>query len=256
MGVRNRIIVVFVVYVRIGLAACRRVYNERKKRFCAKCNKKFLGEPEEIHCSQKCRTSYKRGVKRCLNCDKEFIDYRDSVFHCSNECRKITSDMPNCAKCGKSLPDRNRIHCSRVCAKPIIQPKICPICEKSFNPSGNHKNVRCCSRTCGAKLRENRHHLTDDERRFVYLSRSIMGNLRNKLKPKVCSNCGYNKHAEICHVFDLSSARKAGWTLEEANSLSNLILLCSNCHGEYDRGELSIVGLVKLDGISVSETVH
>lgn len=60
-----------------------------------------------------------------------------------------------------------------------------------------------------------------------------------KDRPKVCVNCGYAHHVEVCHIkgistFDLSA------TVGEVNDPSNLILLCPNCHWEFDNGLLKL----------------
>ena len=48
-----------------------------------------------------------------------------------------------------------------------------------------------------------------------------------------CSQCGYSKHVEVCHIVPVSSF-SGDRTLGEVNSLSNIIVLCRNCHWEFD----------------------
>lgn len=60
-----------------------------------------------------------------------------------------------------------------------------------------------------------------------------------KGRVKSCVNCGYDKHVEVCHIkaikdFDLCA------TVGEVNDPSNLILLCPNCHWEFDNGLLKL----------------
>lgn len=52
----------------------------------------------------------------------------------------------------------------------------------------------------------------------------------------VCTKCSYDKHVEVSHIkaicdFDLSTP------LSEVNHISNLLLLCPNCHWEHDNLE-------------------
>lgn len=60
------------------------------------------------------------------------------------------------------------------------------------------------------------------------------------LKPTLkCSNCGYDKHVEVCHIKSISSFNNES-KISEINDISNLILLCPNCHWELDNGILKL----------------
>lgn len=65
----------------------------------------------------------------------------------------------------------------------------------------------------------------------------IRGHARNRMKPagKACVRCGYAKFVEVCHVQPVESFPDYA-TLEVVNHLDNLILLCPNCHWEFDHG--------------------
>lgn len=59
-----------------------------------------------------------------------------------------------------------------------------------------------------------------------------------KHRKKICQNCGYNKHVEICHIkpikdFPLTTR------LSVVNAQTNLLTLCPNCHWEFDNKLLS-----------------
>jgi len=58
-------------------------------------------------------------------------------------------------------------------------------------------------------------------------------------RKRECVSCGYDKHIEICHIKSISSFDK-NVTLNEINDPSNLVLLCPNCHWEFDNGLLDI----------------
>lgn len=56
---------------------------------------------------------------------------------------------------------------------------------------------------------------------------------------RVCVNCGYDKHAEVCHIRPVSDFPENA-TLLEINSPDNLTTLCPNCHWEFDQGMISL----------------
>lgn len=58
-------------------------------------------------------------------------------------------------------------------------------------------------------------------------------------KPKLCINCGYNKHYEVCHIVAIKDFPDAA-TMSEVHALDNLIALCPNCHWEFDHGMLTL----------------
>lgn len=56
---------------------------------------------------------------------------------------------------------------------------------------------------------------------------------------KVCYECGYSKHIEICHIQSVSSF-PGNTKIYIINSVGNLVALCPNHHWEFDHGELEI----------------
>lgn len=48
-----------------------------------------------------------------------------------------------------------------------------------------------------------------------------------------CQNCGYDKHVELCHIKPVSDFPLTA-TLGEINAESNNLVLCRNCHWEFD----------------------
>ncbi|MFN8530060.1 MAG: HNH endonuclease [Anaerolineae bacterium] len=57
--------------------------------------------------------------------------------------------------------------------------------------------------------------------------------------PRVCKNCGYAKHVEICHIKAISSFPPET-LVEVVNDAANLVALCPNCHWEFDHGMLTL----------------
>jgi hypothetical protein len=59
---------------------------------------------------------------------------------------------------------------------------------------------------------------------------------KNKTDLK-CANCSYDKHVEICHIKPIKDFSLTT-TIKEINEPSNIVLLCPNCHWEFDKGLL------------------
>ena len=58
-------------------------------------------------------------------------------------------------------------------------------------------------------------------------------------KMVACMNCGYGKHVEVCHVIPLSAWPDTA-TIAEVNSTDNILILCRNCHWEFDHAMLDL----------------
>lgn len=56
--------------------------------------------------------------------------------------------------------------------------------------------------------------------------------------------CGYNKHVEVCHKQAIHTFSETA-TIGEVNAPENLLILCPNCHWEFDYGLL--VGMQGLE---------
>jgi heterodisulfide reductase subunit B len=51
--------------------------------------------------------------------------------------------------------------------------------------------------------------------------------------PQICQTCGYDKHVEICHKKAIKDFPHTA-LVSEINSPDNLLMLCPNCHWEFD----------------------
>jgi len=58
-------------------------------------------------------------------------------------------------------------------------------------------------------------------------------------KQQICGICGYSKHVECAHIIAISKTT-GSTTVREINDDKNVILLCPNCHWEFDNGSLQI----------------
>lgn len=54
--------------------------------------------------------------------------------------------------------------------------------------------------------------------------------------PKCCKKCDYSTSFDVCHVKAIA-LHGPDSTIEQVNSLSNLVALCKRCHWEFDHGE-------------------
>lgn len=68
--------------------------------------------------------------------------------------------------------------------------------------------------------------------KYAYIRYTAKAWLSGK-RPEICQHCGYSKHVEVCHIKPIASF-SADTTLDIVNHESNLLLLCPNCHWEFD----------------------
>lgn len=159
----------------------------------------------------------------------------------------------------------------------LLNPKVCKQCNTVILPKDGEKlnDVRVrdfCTRSCAAKfnnkkrikekpLKEektkeeifidslDKYKNTTKEEFFnssknYFSARSCITKIakrimKNSNREKVCKNCGYNKHVEVCHIKSVASF-PGDATLFEINNEENLIYLCPNCHWEFDNNQLSL----------------
>ncbi len=60
------------------------------------------------------------------------------------------------------------------------------------------------------------------------------------LTSDACQHCGYNKHVELAHLKGINAFDKYT-LLKEINHPDNILVLCRNCHWEYDSGMLELI---------------
>lgn len=54
-----------------------------------------------------------------------------------------------------------------------------------------------------------------------------------------CQRCKYSFHVELAHIKSLAEF-STGDLIKEINSPSNILVLCRNCHWEFDNGKLKL----------------
>ena len=137
--------------------------------------------------------------------------------------------MVKCLCCNKLT--QNPQFCSRSCS------------AKTTNKIPKRKKrINYCS-SCG-KERLNRAkicRLCIDQKRYTTLdfSHKYRGNIirsraRSLMKDiKACAVCGYDKHVNVCHIKPIKAFAQHS-VIDRINDISNLIVLCPNCHWEFD----------------------
>lgn len=199
----------------------------------------------------------------CESCklffEKELKHHKSSLkknpntkFFCSKACQwnsQIKRDSVSCDSCGikfdKRLSEIGRSahnFCSRSCAATF---------NNKISPKKTHFNrcVKCGeitdkprARYCEA-CRPVESKLPRDEKTIEEMVSSlqrakysyIRKHAREQVKDRkqICIKCGYSKHVEACHIKGVGEFPKET-KLKEVNNPQNLILLCPNCHWEFD----------------------
>lgn len=169
----------------------------------------------------RCEKSFQRTVgsyNRSLN--------RQGVAYCSESCRRGSSQN-KCENCGELT--KNPRFCSRSCAGKRPNPKRrkskpCPDCGSPIHI----KRTRC--KTCFIALKS-----AGKQYKYQSTHAKIRGAARQITGTRIqkCILCGYDKFVETCHVRSVSSFKEDDM-LSVINDPSNLILLCPNCHWEFD----------------------
>ncbi len=178
-----------------------------------------------------------------------------------------------CQECGRGFTESSTgrarptttpkeiILCAQ-CGQETTNPKFCSkTCATKYNNARFPKRIRSmryCKR-CGVEIPKGRTVCDDCNPSMVDWSQRTLKSLREGVKyqahakvrdiarynyekanlPRVCANCGYDKHVEICHVQAINSFPEET-PVAVINDLSNLVALCPNCHWELDHDLLRL----------------
>lgn len=160
---------------------------------------------------------YNEYPNRCLYCDLPILA---TTLDSLNEVKKKIFCNSSCfAK--KNNPTRKTKDylckfCKEIISKTWTPRKTCNKCYGNFRSADNqtiressHSKIRCHARQI------------------------------TKKREQVCVNCGYAKFVETCHIKAIKDFDK-NTKLIIVNDPKNLILLCPNCHWEFDHGLLQL----------------
>jgi len=162
---------------------------------------------------KKALENYYKNPKFCKNC-KNIIEIRENQKVAEVKLKKFCNRT--CAGTFNNK-DRKKVKKDKVLKEPKIPFKWL-INKTKIEIFTNHKNWQ------SARTSIRRH------AKFIYDS---------EVREKICKNCGYNKHIEICHIKSVSSFQD-DIKISEINRRENLIALCPNCHWEFDNGILKL----------------
>lgn len=163
----------------------------------------------------------------------------------------------NCSNCGNPLQKKlkefnnsktKRFFCNRSCAASFnnkMFPKkhktsktVCQICQSEILYGRLFCKIHSPRQQDYSTITYGK--LTQSAR---YQKNAIIRQLARKKymsskQPKICKNCSYSKHVEICHIKAISEFTNNSF-ISEINDISNLVALCPNCHWEFDNNFLS-----------------
>lgn len=208
---------------------------ERNPRFCSKdCQGKWRSEnmKGEKH------PSWKGGKPECecIFCGDTYKTWRpEQSRFCSNECRGGWMKENWTGKSNPSSVERVK--------------KECPNCGDKFQTYPSVDNT-CCSSRCQAEHYTGKNHPQWEEDFKDYYG----SNWEQKRKEALdrdnytCQDCGeeFEKSQRLSgklHVHHIKPLKEFDTENieDEANSLSNLISLCSSCHPKWEMSEKKIV---------------
>lgn len=155
--------------------------------------------------------------------------------------------MVSCLNCDKVT--KNKKFCSRSCSSSYNNRKYpkrklegsCNSCETPIK-SDRKFCKDCRSEALGwlgdltlKEAKYDKHH-----RSSAYaLVRSRARRVTSK-REQVCVICNYDKHVETCHIKGIAEFSEDA-VISEVNNEDNLVLLCPNCHWEFDNNLLKII---------------
>lgn len=156
----------------------------------------------------------------------------------------------NCFNCG--LATKNPRFCSRTCSTSYNNksyPKRkwkCKRCKAEKEKPSKH--ARCCADCKIARTRFGKDFLLGEVREAYKNKKYGQMNVHTLIRVrardlykqyKSCWNCGYNKHVEVAHIIRLADASDA-LRISDVNNIENILILCPNCHWEFDHGQLAL----------------
>ena len=136
-----------------------------------------------------------------------------------------------CDVCGTTMYRRSSqitgggVYCSLICVgKKQQKPKVCKICNQTYIGS-----KQTCSRSCANSSRAGITYTKTNKYNNAYQGNLLKEKLA-KSRGGTCERCLENNYA-ILQVHHIKERYRGG-----TNTLSNLELLCPNCHATHHQG--------------------
>jgi len=158
-------------------------------------------------------------VRACTQCGKATSNPK----FCSRSCAAIFNNTRFPKRSAERI--RKQRYCERCGAATRYRRKFCAACKPNI--------LKWQSKTI-AELR------TDDYGQTYRIIRMLARKIyADSNLPRVCAQCGYAVHIEVCHIKPIKSFDKAT-RIVQVNALENLIALCPNHHWELDNGLMQL----------------
>lgn len=173
--------------------------------------------------------------------------------HCTRSFQKLLSEYKRSANhfCSRSCSAKLS-NLSRTVTRKI---KTCLTCQNTYTNTKEHRSTRFCI-SCKEKYVNSTEYLKAMTLKDYKQSKALLrppswrnADLRglnrqwNKsLTTLPCQRCNYNLHVELCHIKSLSKSSLSE-TLGEINSPENNLVLCRNCHWEFDHQLLDLADI-------------
>lgn len=197
---------------------------------CKFCNKEFYNRNKKF-CSVTCRINYNRigltYTEFCKQCGKPLEEKGWTKKFCNSSCsgkfnRKFIKDKPK----------KERI-CTKCQAKFLFYAGGSKFLCKSCKEKNDNNNEIIRNMTVQEYIDS---HIYDQASNRHTGIRDLCRRWNKHLENKPCQNCGYSLHTEFCHIKEISKNKSL--KLKEINDPSNILILCKNCHWEFDHGYL------------------
>lgn len=161
----------------------------------------------------------------CLECNK-IIESKPGKKFCSRSCAATYNN--------KLHPKKKLSNKCKTCGCLILSTRS--YCNKCINtPPLTHGGPRKAKLQCSDNYTIEEVVLRTGSNRYDRVRANARIKYKDELSKPRCEKCSYNKHVELCHIKPISSFPK-NTTLDEVNARNNIMLLCPNCHWEYDNG--------------------
>ena len=250
----------------------------KKEVTCKTCNTVFFKQLSQItennFCTRSCSAKFNnRGVQRNKPKAGEVTK------------KEVICKTCNTAFFKKPYQVTENNFCTRSCAAKFnnrgvqrVKPKkrTCALCSSDFFSSKDHQSLTSCPKCFGnvnsiVSIEEyvGKNKLISKDVKKIYLQGLTISDLQNRnsiagkhtswasshirnlnrswnknLLNIPCQNCGYYKHIELCHIKSVSSFDKDE-KLSVVNDPNNILVLCRNCHWEFDNKLLLLTDIPK-----------
>ena len=163
-----------------------------------------------------------REKRNCVKCSKEFETTKsDEKIFCSQSCSAVYNNQKRSKKIYIDKP-------KRVYVKRIPIEKNCLSCKKELSFDGkSRKQSKFCSNICQSNFVKNKIFEKIENGDVTLNTRQYKNYLIHKHGEK-CMECGWNKTNTYSNKIPIELEHIDGNS--ENNELSNLKLLCPNCH--------------------------